>query len=114
MQVIPEPNTQEAERDLHAAAGTRAVATPTNAPTCTRVFTNADFAHTTYKDCHLTHEQFEVYKKRFLGKPVPPQNVSNDCLVALGYDLPEPWIQCCIGQEICQDGCRSIVSYVTA
>ena len=106
MQVIPEPNTQEAERDLHssivesAAAGTRAVATPTNAPSYTRVFNNPDFAHTTYKDCLLTREQFEAYKKRFLGKPVPPQNVRNDCLVALGYDLPEPWIQRCIEQDM--------------
>ena len=66
----------------------------------TRVFNNADFTHTTYEDCHLTREQFEAYKTRFLGKLVPPQKISNDCLVALGYDLPEPWIQRCIEQDM--------------
>ena len=66
----------------------------------TRVFVEGDFAYTAYTDCHLTREQFTTYKQRFLGKPVPSQTVSNDALVALGYDMPEPWIQCCIEQDM--------------
>ena len=89
-------NTQDAERGSVATsptAGTCATTTaPTSTPAQTRVFVNSDFAHTEYEDCHLTLEQFEAYKRRFLGKPVPLQTVSNDSLVALGYDLPEPWI----------------------
>ena len=107
MQAIPEPNTERglpSSAAASAAAGTRAVAAPTcattNAPTRTRVFGTADFAHTTYKECHLTRAQFEAYKKRFLGKPVPPQTVNDEHLVALGYDLPEPWIQRCIEQDL--------------
>ena len=98
-------NTQEADRGSVATSPTAGTCATTTAPTSTpstrtRVFVNADFALTEYKDCHLTREQFEAYKKRFLGKPVPIQTVSNDFLAALGYDLPEPWIQRCIEQDL--------------
>ena len=87
---MPEPNTQEAEHcsvTTSTTAVTSATTAPTSVPTHTRVFVNADFAHTVYKDCRLNRRQFEDYKKRFLGKPVPLQTASNDSLVALGLML---------------------------
>lgn len=65
-----------------------------------RLFTEADFKGVNYKEARLTRQQFEEYKKRFIGKPVPPQTVSDDALVALGYDMPEPWVQSCIEEPM--------------
>lgn len=55
-----------------------------------RVFKESDFAKVNYKEVHLTRAQFEEYKKQFLGKPVPPQKICDDALVALGYEHPDP------------------------
>lgn len=63
-----------------------------------RVFTAADFEGVDFRAAGLTRRQFEQYKKVFVGKPVPPQTISDADLVALGYDLkpPGPWVQCCV------------------
>ena len=74
---------------------------PTSTTTATpRVFTEKDFKLVNYKEVGLTRAQFEEYKKKFIGKPVPKQDVPTDQLVALGYQLPEPWIQCCIEEPM--------------
>jgi hypothetical protein len=47
-----------------------------SAPSRTRVFVNADFASTTYKDCHLTDEQFETYKRQSLFPHRPSATIT--------------------------------------
>lgn len=65
-----------------------------------RVFTEADFEHVDYEAAMLTWEDLVEYKKQFIGKPVPAQTLGNDALIALGYDMPEPWVQCCIEEPM--------------
>ena len=65
-----------------------------------RVFTEQDFKLVSYKEARLTRAQFEQFKKTFIGKPVPEQDVPTDHLLALGYQLPQPWIQCCIEEPM--------------
>jgi hypothetical protein len=73
---------------------------PSEAPAEQRVFIPSDFAHTPWKDARLTKTQWEEYKKSLLGKPVPPQTVCDDALLALGYEMPEPWVQRCIEEPM--------------
>lgn len=61
-----------------------------------RVFTETDFVGVDYEGAGLTPSLFADYKTRFIGHPVPPQAISDEALVGLGYDLPEPWVQFCI------------------
>ena len=65
-----------------------------------RVFTEADFRNVDYEGAALTKSQFREYKRMFIGKPVPSQTVGNKELVALGYRLPEPWVQACIEKSL--------------
>jgi hypothetical protein len=65
-----------------------------------RVFIEKDFADVNYKEVRLTRSQFEEYKKTLIGRPVPPQDITDDELFALGYDGPEPWVQCCIEEPM--------------
>ena len=65
-----------------------------------RVFTDPDFARVDYEEVRLTRGQFEEYKKSLLGRPIPPQDVTDDELFALGYDGPEAWVQCCIEEPM--------------
>lgn len=74
----------------------RALSQELNKNTTERIFIEADFKHVNYKEAGLTQQHFEEYKKLFIGKSVPAQTLDNEALVALGYDMPEPWVQCCI------------------
>lgn len=65
-----------------------------------RVFTEDDFAAVDYKEVGLSRRKFEEYKKTLLGRPVPPQDITDDALFALGYDGPEPWVQCCVEEPL--------------
>ena len=65
-----------------------------------RVFVETDFDHIDLDEFRLTRVQFTAYKKRLLGEQVPVQNVSDERLLALGYDPPEPWVQRCIEQDL--------------
>lgn len=65
-----------------------------------RVFTEADFELVDYEYAGLTKDQFEQYKKEFLGRPVPSQTTSTAALLALGYEPPDAWVQCLLEERL--------------
>lgn len=61
-----------------------------------RVFSEKDFENVNYKEFGVRKKDFEDYKKHMIGRPVPPQTVSDQHLLELGYSMPDPWVQSCI------------------
>ena len=66
------------------------------APSTSRTYTEEDFKLVRRQDVGLSRKQFEEFKRSLLGRPVPPQTVPDEELLALGYRTPDPWIQSCI------------------
>lgn len=94
-----ERSKRSAPCNPNGGAAKRAKAEPAktaSAAARARVFTEQDFQGVNYEEANFTREQFEDYKAEFVGKPVPEQTVSTEKLLALGYELPEPWIQRCL------------------
>lgn len=61
-----------------------------------RKFTEADFKRVNPFEFGVRRKEFEEFKKYFMGRPVPPQLADDHALLALGYELPEPWVQSCL------------------